>query len=145
MHKKLIKEIIAKESKADMEELECLVIELMDDIKDRDPKLYKHIECKLYKLVYGEHLNEELAQDWVNHMKNKDGTTGEHWTKFQTDQYAGNHNKWDWYAAMNMAYSDYFNPKFDTNFYIDFAKDWIDDKDAGEGKTFKYYMHVICK
>lgn len=145
MHKKLIKEIIAKNSKVDMEELEELVIEAMCELKEKDYAVYKHIEYKLYKLVYGEHLNEELATKWVEHMENKDGTRGEHWTKFQTDQYASNYNKWDWYATMNMIYSDYYNPKFDTTTYIELAKDFIADKDAGEGKVLNYYLHIVCK
>jgi len=145
MHKKLIKDIIAKKSQADMEELEHIFIDVMHEIKEKDHDLYKRIEYKLYRLVYGNHLNEELACDWVAHMQNKDGTVGEHWTKAQTDQYANDYNKWDWYVAMNMAHSDHFNPKFDTTTYIELAKDWIDDKDVGEGKTLKYYMYVVCK
>ena len=145
MHKRLIKEIIAKNSKADMDELEELVIDAICELKEKDYMLYKHIEYKLYKIVYGEHLNEDLAYKWVSHMENKDGTIGEHWAKSQTDQYAGNYNKWDWYAAMNMVYSDYYNPKFDTTTYIDLAKDYISDKDVGEGKILKYYLYVVCK
>jgi hypothetical protein len=144
MHRKLIKDIIARKDQVDMEELECVVIELIDDLKLRDHDLYKRVEFKLYKMVHGEHLNEELATRWVSRMENKDGTIGEHWTKSQTDQYSGSYNKCDWYAAMNMAYSDYYNPKFDTNTYIDLAKDFLGDKDATEGKMLRYYMFVVC-
>lgn len=145
MHRKLIKEIVRRKNQVDMEELECVVVDMMDELKKRDKDLYKRIEYKLYKLVYGEHLNEELATSWVNEMKNKDGSVGEHWSKVQTDQYAGNYDKWDWYAAMNMIYSDYYNPKFDTSTYIELAKDCIGDKDVGEGKLLRYYMYVVCK
>ena len=145
MHRKLIKDIIAGKSQASMQELECITIKMIDELKEKDYDAYKHIEHKLYKLVYGEHLNEDLATKWVSGMENKDGTRGEHWSKMQTDQYAGEYNKWDWYAALNMAYSDYYNPKFDTNNYIEFAKDFIDDKDVGKGKLFRYYFYVVCK
>lgn len=145
MHKKLIKDIIARADRTDMEALECVVIGMMDEIKQKDRDLYKRIEHKLYKLVYGEHLNEELAYEWVSEMLNKDGTVGEHWTKSQTDQYSGNYNKCDWYAIMNMVYSDYYNPKFDMNTYVELAKDWLGDKDVGDGKALKYYMYVVCK
>lgn len=145
MHKKLIKEIIAGKSQASMQELECITIQMLDELKEKDYEAYKHLEFKLYKLVYGEHLNEDLATEWVHHMENKDGTHGEHWNKFQTDQYAGEFNKWDWYAALNMVYSDYYNPKYDTNNYIELAKDFINDKDIGEGKVFRYYFYIVCK
>ena len=42
-----------------------------------------------------------------------------------------------------MMYSDYYNQKFDTNKYIELAKDWLNDKDVGDGKTLKYYMLVV--
>lgn len=145
MHRELIKEIVARKNQIDMEELECIVVDMMDDIKKKDKDLYKRMEYKLYKMIYGEHLNEKLSHKWVSEMENKDGTTGEHWTKSQTDQYANGYNKFDWYAAMNMAYSDYYNPKFDTNTYIELAKDFIDDKDSREGKLLRYYMYVVCK
>ena len=46
---------------------------------------------------------------------------------------------------MNMVYSDYYNSKFDINTYIELARDWMNDTDVGEGKTLKYYLHVVCK
>lgn len=144
MHKKLIKDIIARADRTDMEKLEYIMCEALEDLKRKDLTCYKHVKHKLYKIAYGDHLNEELAYEWVSSMENKDGTIGEHWNKSQTDAYAGDYNKWDWYAAMNMAYSDHYNPKFDTTMYIEFAKDWIDDKDVDEGKTLRYYMYVVC-
>lgn len=145
MHRKLIKEIIVGKSNASMQELECITVHMIDELKEKDYDAYKRVEHKLYKLVYGEHLNEELATEWVSSMENKDGTHGEHWSKSQTDQFAGSHDKWDWYAAMNMAYSDYYNPKFDTNNYIELANDFVDDKDVTKGKLFRYYFYVVCK
>lgn len=61
----------------------------------------------------------------------------------QTNQYAGMHNKPDWYAAMNMAYSDYYNPKYSTADYIELAKDWLNDQDVGKDKMLKYYLYVV--
>lgn len=49
----------------------------------------------------------------------------------------------DWYAVLNMVYSDYYNAKFDTATYVQLAKDWIEDKDVTGCKTLKYYMYVI--
>ena len=77
-------------------------------------------------------------------MQNKDGTTGEHWSYEQTSPLAEQYDKWDFYAVLNMIYSDYYNPRFDTNTYISLAKDWLNDKDVGSGKTLRYYMYVVC-
>ena len=35
--------------------------------------------------------------------------------------------------------------KLDDNSYVELAKDWISDKDVGDGKTLKYYMYVVCE
>ena len=143
MHRKLIREIINRNDTAIMQELETIVLEMMDELKITDKKKYKDIEYKMYKLLYGHHLNENLATKWVSEMENKDGSFGEHWAKSQTDQYAGVHDKWDWYASMNMVYSDLYNPKFDTSVYVELAKDWLDDKDVGVCKALNYYWYVV--
>ena len=145
MHRKLISEIVHKGKPSDMECLADIMEDMIDDLKYTEHHKYKAIEHKLHTLVYGEHLSEYLAHHWVSHMENKDGTHGEHWTMDQTNQFAGNHNHCDWYAVMNMIYSDYYNPKFDTNTYVELAHDWINDADVGEGKTLKYYLYVVCE
>ena len=101
-----------------MEYIECLLDDFVHDLKTENYTEYKSLELDLYKMAYGEHLNEELALEWVSEMENKDGTKGQHWSVGQTSQYAGEFNKCDWYAVMNMMYSDYYNQKFDTNTYI---------------------------
>lgn len=144
MHRVLIPKIIENGKHEDMVCLEKIMIEMVDKLKLIDHDTYKSVEYKLYKMVYGEHLNKELAHKWVSKMKNKDGTLGGHWTYEQTVQYAGNYDKYDWYAILNMMYSDYYNPRFDVSTYVDLAKDWFSDKDAEEGKTLNYYLHVVC-
>ena len=144
MHKILIPKIIESGKPEDMECLEHIVLEMVDRLKLIDHDMYKHIEHKLYKMVYGNHLSKELAHKWVSQMENKDGTTGEHWSYEQTSQYAGNYDKNDWYAIMNMMYSDHYNTRFDVATYVELAKDWFVDKDAENGKTLNYYLHVVC-
>lgn len=143
MYKHLIKKIIENGKQTDMEYLEYLLDDFIHDLKTENYTKYKSLELDLYKMAYGKHLNEELALECVSEMENKDGTKGQHWSVDQTSQYAGEFNKWDWYAVMNMMYSDYYNQKFDTNTYIELAKDWLNDKDVGDGKTLKYYMLVV--
>ena len=50
----------------------------------------------------------------------------------------------DFYATLNMIYSDLYNSKFDTAHYIEMAKDWLDDSDVGDHKLLKYYFFVVC-
>lgn len=144
MHRVLIPKIIEHGTPEDMRCLEHILTELIDNLRISDHAEYERIEYKLHKLVHGEHLSEELAHKWVSKMKNKDGTHGEHWTIEQTNQSAGTHCKYDWYAVLNMMYSDYYNPKFDMSTYVELARDWINDVDVGDGKTLKYYLHVVC-
>lgn len=54
----------------------------------------------------------------------------------------------EWYAVMNMLYSDYgpllakHGPK-ELDAYVELAKAWLDDKDAMPGKTARYYHSVV--
>lgn len=144
MHfKRTLDAIIAKNNVDDMKVLGEVFEELYEDSKLHNRDLSKDIKYKLHKLAYGHHLTKEMAEHWVECMENKDGTKGAHWSFEQAEQYAGNHNKCDWYAVFNMMYSDYFNPAFDTSTYVKLANDWLDDKDVGEGKTLKYYLFVV--
>ena len=143
MHKKLIKELVERGNTKDMEYLEELLVDLICDLKDTNYLWYKNIEMEMYKRIYGKHLNEELAMEWVSEMENKDGTKGQHWSIEQTTPYAGKHNKYDWYAALNSVYSDFYNQKFSTDDYIKLANDWLDDEDVAEGKALNYYFYVV--
>ena len=52
-------------------------------------------------------------------------------------------------AVLNMIYSDYvkvakkFNVGSNIDFYVDMAKAFLDDKDAGPDKLTKYYQYVV--
>lgn len=144
MHRKLIPLIVEGENKGNMECLEHIMIEAIDNLKLIDYELYQRIEHKLYKMVYGHHLSKELACEWVASMKNKDGTVGEHWSFEETSKIAGNHNLNDWYAILNMVYSDYYNSKYGLDDYVSFANDFIGDKDGKESKVLDYYLYVVC-
>lgn len=89
-------------------------------------------------------LTEAEAKEYVSHMENKDGSTGEHWTLEQVKDYMKSHseysnlNPYDFYVAINMMYSDYFKPTTTTETYAAMAKDFIDDKDAPKNKVVRY-------
>lgn len=98
--------------------------------------------------------DEERLKKWVKGMKNADGTTGEHFKEDHTNLLRANHcpgcDKTEFYAAVNMMYSDYCevakrmgvdNP----DFYACMAKAFLMDKDAGKGKIGKYMRDVAGK
>lgn len=99
-------------------------------------------------------MNEMSARAWVKKMKNSDGTHGEHFTKEITDQVRQAHapgcDEWEFYATMNMMYSDYSSVAkqmgFDkTDFYAMMAKAFLDDEDAGDMKLEKYHAYIVEK
>lgn len=98
-------------------------------------------------------LTREDAEEWTRHMKNADGSRGEHWSYEQTEQVRKQHgfdcNPTAFYAAMNMAYSDYYNTakEFGLNnadFYANIAHDFLDDEDAVPNKI-AVYRECIAK
>ena len=144
MHiKEMIHAIVEHGRPEDMDCLSEILTDLIYDLKHTDRGYYHAIEYKLHTMAYGEHLTEDMAKDWVAHMSNKDGSCGEHWTMEQTNQYAGQHHHADFYAVLNMMYSDYYSSKFTTEEYVHLANDWLNDKDVPYGKTLRYYMYVV--
>ena len=104
------------------------------------------------------HFNEECAKEAVAHMENEDGTKGPHWTVEETtsaaNQYGINltsdkYNKWDWYVAMNMIYSDFYKAlvsitgSANTKHFVELTKAWLCDKDITEGKMWHYYTRIM--
>ena len=94
-------------------------------------------------------LTESQAKEYVEHMDNKDGSKGGHWSLEQTTEYMKGHEEYknlnalDFYVAMNMMYSDYYKASYSTENYANMAKDFITDKDAPSNKVVRYFkaMH----
>lgn len=135
-------EIIKHGSSDDMHRLTDLFI---DAYASTDDHTKKHIYAHLHRLAHGNHLSRDMADEWTSHMTNKDGTTGPHWSYEQASAYADNHDKNDFYAVLNMMWSDYYNPTFSQTQYISLAKDFLDDKDAPEDKILRYYCEIAKK
>ena len=98
------------------------------------------------------HLTMDDAKKWTAKMQNADGTTGAHWTPDQTSTVMAQKgfvfDKPDFFAAINMMYSDYCGVAKtygidNANFYADLSAAFLHDKDAVPGKIVKY-MDVIA-
>lgn len=109
------------------------------------------------EMEYGKMSHKDIEK-WKKHMKNQDGTMGEHFKKDQVMQAArqigvnpeeyGNEHIFG--LVMNMMYSDYcaVAKKFGLDrpdFYAELAKAFLNDKDFGgepEEKVFLYYKCI---
>lgn len=97
-------------------------------------------------------MDKETAEAWTQHMQNEDGSTGPHWTMEQTKQVQSQKgidcDPVEFWAAMNMVYSDYCKvaKKLNVNnadFYAGMAEAFLDDKDAQPDKLARYYEYVV--
>ena len=109
------------------------------------------------EMEYGKMSHKDI-ENWKRHMKNQDGTMGEHFKKEQVMQAArqigvnpeeyGNEHIFG--LVMNMMYSDYcaVAKKFGLDrpdFYAELAKAFLNDKDfegEPEEKVFLYYQCI---
>ena len=120
--------------------------------------MHKLFKYKAYEQEYGPHFNQEEARKAVSKMQNEDGSRGPHWSLEETTSYAnqhginlnGNFNRYDWFVALNMIYSDYYKVivnitnSNNAKHFVEFAKAWLNDKDIDEGKMWYYYIYVMC-
>jgi len=124
--------------------------EIMHDLQKKYPDYYRKYDKRLEDIYRHGSISAEEAHKYVSHMKNKDGSVGEHWTLAQVQSYMGDHpelldiNPVCFYVAMNMMYSDYYKPTRTTDTYAALAKDFLSDKDAPADKL-KRYMEAMEK
>lgn len=138
-----INKIVINGKQDDMEKLSNMLDDLICDLKEEKPKLYKKYKDELYEIANGKILNDEMAYKWVNNMKPE----GEHWTIEETTnamkQMGYNLNNIDFYVVANMMYNDYYNlVKDDEELALKMAYMWLDDEDAVKDKLYEYYRHI---
>lgn len=141
MYKTYIKDIDFTKHK---EKICDLVDMLMCEIKEQEPKLYKHIECELYEIAYGKVINKEMADNWVKSMQ----PAGLHWTMEETTNAMKSLNfncdTIEFYVVANMLYNDYYNIlKDDEEMILKLAYSWLKDTDAKEHKLYNYWKNII--
>lgn len=115
-------------------------------IKRYDEAAYNRLALSIHKAVYGCHFSKEMAIEAVSHMKNYDGTTGEHWSIEQTTNLMKQNNidanEYDWYYILNMLHSDAGRIfKNDIRLYLEYANDvYVNDIDGNDHKIFDEYV-----
>ena len=97
------------------------------------------------------------AEQWAQHMRNTDGSTGAHWSMEQTTSLAESLgvsrdevSPWCWWIAVNMMYSDYYGvaSRFGVatpEFFAELARAFLLDED-GPGpkpKMAAYYCGIV--
>ena len=141
--RELINKIVDSEDKSKMYEMQDVFEDLLYALKEHHEKMYHKYKMCLYKIAYGETLNEEMAKDIVEDMQ----PYGEHWNMQQTSDVLKSHNlnvnDIDFYVVMNMAYNDY-HELFDENLesYVNYSKLFIQDDDSKDNKVFLYFTTI---
>ncbi|MBQ8981637.1 MAG: hypothetical protein IJ077_08525 [Eubacterium sp.] len=142
--KELIDEYLAVTDIEDMKRLTKVIDCIFDDLKETDPEKAKKYITKIklsQKAIPWDKAQAEMA---VKKMKNKDGTTGEHWSYDKTtdvlEKRGYDFNPAEWYYVLNMVYSDYASDRFDTENYVTLAYDVISDIDAPKNATKKIFV-----
>lgn len=97
-------------------------------------------------------MDKQTAEEWARKMRNSDGSIGPHWKMEQVKQVMQqkgiDKDPIEFYVTMNMLYSDYGQVAKthginSVDFYIDLAKAFLDDPDAGDDKLLKYYEYIV--
>lgn len=97
-------------------------------------------------------MTREMAEEWVQNMKNEDGSHGPHWDMEKVQKLMKEKGiKWDpneFYAILNALYSDYCKVMKkhgveSDDLYVDLAYAWLNDHDARTNKAFLYYDCIV--
>lgn len=123
--------------------------ELADDAYEQHPDKWEHHRDKMESYIYGWHFTKEGAEKAVSKMKNKDGSTGQYWSLYDVEEVvkamnidwsSKKYNLYDFYYVLNMERSDYYRANEAPQYYVERAIDFLEDKDAPEGKAKRYYV-----
>lgn len=146
MHTKLIEH-------TSHENLKSFTKHLLDELKVSNHAFYEEQEMELYVMTNGYHFNEWMLDCAIKNMINEDGSKGAHWSLEQTTSVAqslganfSSFNKYDFNYVMNMLYSDlYGSVNASASEYGKMALKWLSDKDAKDGKAFRYYWAISLR
>jgi hypothetical protein len=129
----------------------------MHDMRGRDYGDYgmDYADRDYGEMEYGKMSHKDI-ENWKRHLKNQDGTMGEHFKKEQVMQAARQigvnpeeYGEHIFPLVMNMMYSDYcaVAKKFGLDrpdFYAELAKAFLNDKDFGGEPEEKVWLYYQC-
>jgi hypothetical protein len=140
MIRKYIEKIGEKRNPQDMEKLGDMLAEIICDLKESHPQMYKKYKMELVGMAYNYEIDKELAEDIVKKMQ----PLGEYWNYDTVASVVGNdfHGVPNVYLVLNSLVNDYSNiiPTDDVDTYVNMAHAWLDDVDAPEHKTWWYFV-----
>lgn len=139
-----VERIIDNGNIEDMHKLSKMLEDVMEDLKQYDEECFKKYEMELYKIAYGNNFTKQKAEEVVFKMR----PYGQRWSIEETEeiqrQYGvSNINPANFYIVINSAFNDYhdiFNDNIEM--YVRFTSDFINDEDAKEDKTFRYFTTI---
>lgn len=136
--------IIERGKVEDMYKLNDMLEELICDLKEQKPKLYKEYKMKLYELAYGNVILEDKAKEIVENMKPyKEHFSMENAREIK-ENYSIKHSVSDIYLVANSLYNDYYEILEENNdLYAKMTKLWLNDADSVEDKVFQYFCNIV--
>lgn len=157
--KHLIERYADESSKEMLRDLMDIIGNFIEDMSHQHPReveaLMRDIKSTVEPFMYDEDAHASLRD-----VRNSDGSRGPHWTKAQTDEMARKYgidlnsekyNDWDFYTALNLAYSKMYHRDFRDDHYVSLTKNfWLDDRDwtkngrSHPGKV-KWYLNSKYK
>ena len=104
----IIQKIVDNGKVEDMETLSDILEDTMEELEKYDKDCYEKYMMELYKMAYGNVLNEEMAEDIVSKMK----PFGQRWDIEEVQRIMQQHGingirVVDFYVVINSAYNDY--------------------------------------
>lgn len=143
-YKHYINKILASNNEEKIDELSDYMTYIIEMVGDRERE---KVEEKLYEIVEGKVLNEDMAKEIIENMKPK----GMKWNLTDTENVRNTYGysdirPVDFWVVMNSAYNDYEDIfKDNVEWYAKFSKDFIKDEDAIEEKVYCYFMKIPKK
>lgn len=141
--KEMLNVIIDKGNVKDMYKLNEMLNELICDLKEQNPRLYKEYKKELYEVAYGNVILEDKAKEIVQKMK----PLGEHFNLENAreikDDYSIKHSISDVYLVVNSLYNDYHEILDENNdMYAKMTKLWLNDADSVDDKVYEYFCTI---
>lgn len=142
--KEMIQKIVDDGDRQEMEELSNILDKVTNMVYNYDEKVGNEIKMQIYEMAYGKNLNRNMAEEIISKMR----PYGMRWSleesrEVQNEFGLDNIDDLDFWVVLNSAYNDYKDIFGDNlEMYSRYAKDFIRDEDAKEGKVFLYFTTI---